>query len=209
MRAEDIPMALYFGFIVTTIFVNYLPAALLALGLAWAPFAAGISAMSARKKGLDARRHAVAGALYSALMFCPWVYFMLRMNGRNVPAILVRLFYISVFTAWALGAVFWTFIVAIAHHPGTDSLYKFSNPWVVFSYIVYALLFAEVGAWLASLWTLLKRRRRESESENRSDAMIDREYLMPPAFAAASLAIAAFALFGLTRIWTSIFGEIP
>ena len=207
---SDTPLgAMYFGFIITTVLAIYLPVVFLALGLAWAPFAAGISAISARKKGLGARRHAVAGALYSALMFCPWVYFMLRMNGRSVPAILVRLFYISVFTTWTLGSIFWTFAVAIAHHPGTDSLYEFSNPWVVFSYIVYALLFAKIGVWFVSLRTLLKRRRRELATEAGENALIALVYLTPPAFTAVSLAITAFALFGLTRIWTSIFGEIP
>lgn len=207
MRTEDIPLTLYFGFIVSTILAAYLPVALQALGLPWAPFAAWICARSARRKGLDVRRHAVAGALYSALMFCPWIYFILRMNGGNVPTILVRLFYISVFTSWMLGSIFWTFLAAIIFHPGTASLYEFSNPWVVFSYTVYTLVLAKLIAWFVSLRALLKRRRRASGSENRSDAMIGREYLTPLACAIVSVAITAFCAFWLDPIWASIFGE--
>ena len=207
---SDTPLgAIYFGFIVSTILAAYLPVALQVLGLPWAPFAAWICARSARRKGLDVRRHAVAGALYSALMFWPWVYFILRMNGRDVPAILVHLFYISVFAAWMVGAVFWMLILAIASHPGTDSLYEFSNAWVILSYMQYALVLASVIAWFVSLRMLRKRRRRASGSENRSDAMIGREYLTPLAFAAVSMAITLFVVFGLTPIWTSIFGERP
>ena len=209
MRTEDIPLTLYFGFIVSSILAAYLTVALQALGLPWAPFAAWLCGRSARKKGLDVRRHAVAGALYSALMFCPWIYFILRMNGGNVPTILVRLFYISVFTAWMLGSIFWTFLAAIIFHPGTASLYEFSNPWVVFSYTMYTLVLAKLVAWFVSLRALLKRRRRASGSENRSDAMICREHLTPPAFAAVSMAITLFVIFGLTPTWTSIFGERP
>ena len=207
---NDTPLgAMYFGFIITTVLAIYLPVAFLALDLAWAPFAAWICARSARKKGLDVRRHAVAGALYSALMFWPWVYLILRMNGRRVPSMLVRLFYISVFTSWMFGSIFWTFLFALIFHPGIDSLYELSNPWVVFSYIVYALAFAKIAVWFVSLRTLLKRRRRESGDENRSDAMITREYLIPLVFAVVSIPITVFVVFGLTPTWTSIFGEKP
>ena len=206
---SDIPITLFFGFIVAIGVSLWIPILLQIFGLPWAPFAAWICARSARKKGLDVRRHAVAGALYSALMFWPWVYFILRMNGRDVPAVLIRLFYIAVFAAWMLGAVFWMLILAIANHPGTDSLYEFSNPWVILSYMEYALVLASAIAWFVSLRMLRKRRRRASGSENRSDAMIGREYLTPLAFAAVSMAITLFVIFGLTPTWTSIFGERP
>ena len=205
---SDTPLgAIFFGFIIAVGVSLWIPMLLQIFGLPWAPFAAWICARSARKKGLDVRRHAVAGALYSALMFWPWVYFILRMNGRDVPAVLIRLFYIYVFAAWILGAVFWMLILAIASHPGTDTLYEFSNPWVILSYMEYALVLANVIAWFVSLRMLRNRRRRAAGSENRSDAMICREYLTPPAFAIVSVAITAFCAFWLYPIWASIFGE--
>ena len=142
-------------------------------------------------------------------MFWPWVYFILRMNGRNVPAILIRLFYISVFAAWMLGAVFWMLILAMVNHPGTDSLYEFSNPWVILSYMEYALVLANVIAWFVSLRILLKRRRRASSSDEGASALIAREYLEPPARAIAAVAVTAFCAFWLDPIWVSIFGERP
>ena len=205
---NDTPLVLYGIFLWAVSAAFLLPIWLQILGLPWAPFAAWICARSARKKGLDVRRHAIAGALYSALLFWPWVYFILRMNGKTVPAALVRLFYISVYASWMLGAVFWTFIWAIIFHPGTDSLYEFSNPWVALSYMTHFLVLANVIAWLVSLRMLL-RRRRAAGSGNRSDALIAREYLTPPACAIMSLATISFIVFGLTRIAESIFGGIP
>ena len=206
---SDVPITLFFGFIIAIGVSLWIPILLQFLGLPWAPFAAWICARSARKKGLNVRRHAVAGALYSALLFWPWVYLILRMNGRNVPAILIRLFYISVFTAWMLGAVFWMLILAILYHPGTDSLYEISNPWVMISYMLYALVLANVIAWLISLMTLRKRRRRDLGSEALASALIAREYLAPPACAIAAAAVTAFCAFWLYPIWTSIFGARP
>ena len=206
---SDIPITLFFGFIIAIGVSLWIPILLQIFGLPWAPFAAWICARSAREKGLDVRQHAIAGALYSALMFWPWVYFILRMNGRDVPAVLIRLFYIAVFAAWMLGAVFWMSILAIANHPGTDSLYEFSNAWVILSYMEYALVLANAIAWFVSLRMLRKRRPRASVSENRSDAMICREHLTPPACAIVSVAITAFCAFWLDPIWASIFGERP
>ena len=200
--------ALYFGFIIATIIAAYFAVGLQILSLPWTPFAAWICARSARKKGLDVRRHALAGALYSALMFCPWVYFILRMNGKRVPAALVRLFYISVYASWMFGSIFWTFVSAIIFHPGTDSLYEFSNPWVALSYATHSLALVKFVAWLVTLRTLLRSQRAAGDG-NRSYATLAREYLMPPAGAIVSLAITLFVLFGLTPISESIFGEIP
>ena len=204
----DTPLALYFGFITAAILLAYMPAALLALGLPWTPFAALICARSARKKGLDVRRHALAGALCSALLFCPWVYFILRMNGKRVPVVLVRLFYISVYASWMFGSIFWTFVSAIIFHPGTASLYEFSNPWVALSYATHSLVLIKVVAWLVTLRMLLRRRSAAGDGI-RSDATLAREYLMPPACAIVSLATTAFVIFGLYQISESIFGEIP
>ena len=133
----------------------------------------------------------------------------MRMNGGSVHAILVRLFYISVFTAWALGAVFWMLIFAIASHTRTDGLYEFSNPWVIISYMQYALVLANVIAWFVALWMLRKRRRRDLGSEALASALIAREYLAPPACAIVALAVTAFSVFWLNPMLVSIFGERP
>ena len=191
MRTEDIPLTLFGAFWAIVGVAFLLPPALQALGLPWAPFAAWVCARSARKKGLDVRRHAVAGALYSALLFWPWVYFILRMNGRNVPVVLIRLFYISVYASWMLGFVIITLGGAIAVHPGIERMYEFSNPKVVASYFIYCLFIANLVMWFVSLVRFLKRRRANPDV-SRADALIDREYLTPPALMIATV----------TLVWT-------
>ena len=189
---SDTPLgAIFFGFVIASSVSLLLPILLQILGLPWAPFAAWICARSARKKGLDVRRHAVAGALYSALLFWPWVYFILRMNGRNVPVVLIRLFYISVYASWMLGFVIITLGGAIAAHPGIERMYEFSNPRVAASYFVYCLFIANLVTWFVSLVRFLKRRRANPDV-SRADALIDREYLTPPALMIATA----------TLVWT-------
>ena len=54
----------------------------MALSAAWAPFAAFICARIARQNGLNAGGWAVSGAMYSALLFLPWIYLKRRMRGE-------------------------------------------------------------------------------------------------------------------------------
>ena len=182
---EDIPLALFGAFWAIVGAAFLLPPALQVLGLPWAPFAAWICARSARKKGLDVRRHAVAGALYSALLFWPWVYFILRMNGRSVPVILVRMFYISVYASWMLGFVIITLGGAIAIHPGVERIYEFSNPKVIASYFIYCLFAVNLVVWLVSLRRFLRRVRAKPD-DPRAGALIGNEYLTPPALMIAT-----------------------
>ena len=72
-------------------------------GLVWAPIGATICALAARKVGLPARRYAVAGAIYSVLLFLPWMYLLLRVLGRSPSTLVIRQAYVAVYGAWAIG----------------------------------------------------------------------------------------------------------
>ena len=65
-----------------------------ALGLLWAPFAALVCSRAARARGLETRRYALAGAIYSILFFWPWVYLILRMYNKHIPGCIIRIVYI-------------------------------------------------------------------------------------------------------------------
>ena len=69
-------------------------------GLVWAPFGALICWRIARSRGLSPRRYAIAGAVYPVLFFVPWVYLVMRMRGRSVSVVLVRIIYILLYGAW-------------------------------------------------------------------------------------------------------------
>ena len=67
------------------------------LGLVWAPFAAWLCARSARARGLDSRKFAVAGVVYSALLFWPSIYPLLRTRGKRVSGRAVHTVYVVLY----------------------------------------------------------------------------------------------------------------
>ena len=70
------------------------------LGVIWTPAATVICGVIARKRGLNPIRYAMIGGVYSALLFFPWLYLLLRMLERRVPQNLVVVFYASVLLGW-------------------------------------------------------------------------------------------------------------
>ena len=187
----DTPLVLYGIFLWVVFAALSLPVLLQFLGLPWAPFAAWICGRSARKKGLDVRRHALAGALYSALLFWPWVYFILRMNGRNAPSALVRLFYISVFGLWMVGGVIMTLFLAVVLTTEIELNYAPSSTQSLLASMMYAAPLLNLALWVFSLTRFLRRRKSELGG---SGALIGREYLIPPALAVLSIGMVAAVL---------------
>ena len=171
---------------VTALLSMSAPALLLSVGLPWTPFAALICAMSARKKGLDVRRHAIAGAVCSALMFLPWVYLIFRMNGIKIPDALVRLFYIGAFASWALGGAGLTLFVTLATHTSYDMFYEASGVASARVGAMYAMTLAQAALWVFALTRFLRRRKAKF---GEGIFLIDREYLIPLALSILSIAV--------------------
>ncbi len=77
-------------------------------GLLWSPFAALISWHVARRRGLNERRHALAGAAYSVFLLLPWILLLVELLGRRVPWFAVLLSYVLLYFVWLSGPVwFW------------------------------------------------------------------------------------------------------
>ena len=57
------------GFSIAILILPFLFMTMPALGLLWAPFATMLCARAARARGLDSRRYAIAGAVYSVLFY--------------------------------------------------------------------------------------------------------------------------------------------
>ena len=66
----------------------------------WAPFASLICAKSARKNGLEVRRYAVVGGLYSLMLVLPWLYLIIRMSGDRPSRTLVKWGYALLYASW-------------------------------------------------------------------------------------------------------------
>ena len=148
--------------ILSPIFTILFTAAIATIGPIWMPFASAISARSARNKGLSAWRYALAGALYSLLLFWPWVYLLARMNDKRVPRFLIGLFYFFIYVAWLLGGALWLLIGAVSAHPGEAYQYDLGNPHVQLSYAAGTFVAICVITWFMSLTRLLRVHDRES-----------------------------------------------
>ncbi len=69
-------------------------------GLFWAPFGALVCARIAKPKGLPVARYTIKGLVYSMLLFFPWVYLVIRMSGRHLPASCTSAGYIALYVCW-------------------------------------------------------------------------------------------------------------
>jgi hypothetical protein len=143
-------------------------AILFVLGFIWAPFAAMLSILIARRRrqpSYSGCSIGLIGGFYSLLFFLPWVYLTVRMYGINFPRIVVIMCCVLVFAAWAslIGGyiVFW--ITEGSHYPN-----------------VYGLsILANVALWVYSLWNLW-RRRIEQNKERQANTSAAQDITHPP-----------------------------
>ena len=73
--------------------------------LLWSPVAAYACARAARAKGLDARRYAIAGAIYSILLFLPWIYLWSKLRDKPLRSMTVTAGYVLLYLAWLAGPI--------------------------------------------------------------------------------------------------------
>ena len=160
-----------------------------ALCLAWAPFAAIQCARIAQQRGLNIKRPALHGAIYSTLLFFPWQHLTRQMRGEPLTrAAITGAYTIAYALAAAILAahiflifteIFWTWAFSSADFA------KFGIPT-----IASALAFA---AGLASL-SLANKRLNALQEQRESPNAIDlpnRSYIEPFAWAWASMLISA------------------
>ena len=140
----------------------------LVIGWIWAPFAALVCGHVARARGLEARKFAAVGALYSTLFFWPWVYLVLRMHGRTVPTPMIRGAYIVLY------AVIWPATV-LAFFPAAWVL---PHPFWVVSPL---LMLVNAVTWFISRRKLSSwhQRRIRMQGDPAGDVLPNRAYIMP------------------------------
>lgn len=93
------------GLIAVPFLTLWIGALFAALGLLFAPVAAIYCRRSARLNGLDARRYALMGGVYSLMFFAPAIYLLARLRGRNAPNGAVIAAYVILYSYWLLGPV--------------------------------------------------------------------------------------------------------
>ena len=81
--------------------------------LLWSPIGAFACARAARAKGLDGRRHAIAGATYSILLFLPWIYLWCRLRDKPLRSKTVVAGYMLLYLAWLTGPILLMVILSL------------------------------------------------------------------------------------------------
>ena len=156
------------GLVLTGFFgmVGFFPLVAVLLVL-WAPIAALLCANSAHQHGLEVRRYAVAGGVYSLLLLLPWIYLLMRMAGDQPPRILVKCAYVVLFAAWLWLPVMGggTYIAS-----GHGVLAHFAGPADVVRWIFFVI-------WLGTLiWMLYRAVERGSDKYHGGATAIVRNY---------------------------------
>ena len=141
-----------------------------ALGLLWAPFGALVCARMAQSRGLNRRRYAVAGAVYSILFLWPWIYLIARMHNKGVPGLPVRAAYIILYCiVWPLAT-----LSVVLPALGAEPLRPFLLV-VLPSVLTWFLSLKNLIGWGRSNW---------QRSNDPSDGVMpERVYIMPFAYA--------------------------
>ena len=170
---------------------------IVAFGILWAPAGALICGVSARFRGLSAVRYALAGLVYSACLFLPWLYLILRIHKVPVPRFVVRIAYIVLYAFWFFGvfAVGAMFAIATAANvfrgdfpadTPPELLEQIPSPF--FSSVEIAVAALNGITWLVSLIWLVRvdRRKRQQGDSFDGSPLSSPAYILP---------------FGLTLVW--------
>ena len=157
---------------------------LAALCIAWSPFAALTCARIARRNGLNARRYAIYGAIYSALLFLPWLHLTRWMRGKTVFPDSIRVAYWVVYAVAALVLACHIFFVVTE-----IGIYPYSIDLLPFFAIFTAAGTLALGKGMVSM---LRANRRFAERDGHQESsgsidLTDRTYIAPFAWAWGSM----------------------
>ena len=168
---------------------------LMPLGVLLSPFAALICYLRAHSMGLPPGYYARIGALYSTILFLPWIYLIVRMFGKAVPNILIGMGYFVLYTMWALGSILvislMTFVYGVAtfsFNTEVDSRYVYALGFCIF----LILLCVNVLMWILSMVRLDRFHRNSVPNER---ILPNREYMTPFAYALVWIVVAVIVWF--------------
>ena len=161
----------FLGSLIAIFILPFLFMTMPALGLLWAPFATMICARTARARGLDSRRYAIAGAVYSVLFLLPSIFLIARIHNKSTPGCLTRSAYVLIYGwLWPVSTLsYYIFTLALP------------EPFWIVS---VSLLLLNVLTWFISLIKLIVWHRRQARvlSEESDDVLPNRVYIMPFAY---------------------------
>ena len=176
-----------FGFLPTFagFFVTLITATLC---IAWAPFAAFICARIARQKEISVKRHAFHGAIYSVMLFIPWLHLTRQMRGNPVSRKNITDAYTVTFVVAALalaGHISFIFMSWYSEGPPTNTLLDF----IIASTISTLTLVA--GLISCSRMNKLLNLLKEQQESSKAIDLPSISYIAPFAWAWATMLISS------------------
>lgn len=163
------------------------------LCIAWAPFAALICARIARRRGLSVKRHAVHGAIYSAMLFLPWRHLTRQMRGEPIKRENITGAYVIAYViAGLVLASHIAYIFTITYPKYSLNLFADEVDYIVAS-IVGVIAFSAGLVSLARVYKRLNELEERQEARNAID-LPDRSYIAPFAWAWAAMQISSAPL---------------
>ena len=186
----DIALIIFAVIVLGPTLVIAVPLLMGALGLPISPIAALYLGMTARRRGLDTRRYAIAGAIASALFFWPCIYLIFRIHDKRVSLFFIRLFFVLFFIVWFLGPICMSLVFGLA---------GLINDKMDLELYLGGAVYTSLG--VMNLWTLIVARRKlpdlSSIYDNQADGIIPPiGYARPLIYAFIAISITAIAFLG-------------
>lgn len=175
-------------------------------GVLLAPFAALICYMKARSMGLPPGHYARIGALYSTILFLPWIYLIVRMFNKTVPNILIGIGYFVLYAMWFFGSVLVMALMTFIFGGATfsfDSEVEYRYVYALVFCIFLVLLCVNVVMWVLSMARLDRFHRNHTPSE---EILPDRAYIMPFAYALVWIAAAGILFVVMITLLNLVYG---
>lgn len=192
MEGAPIGLAIFVAIIFTPVIIVLS----MYLGVLFAPFAALICYVRARSMGLSPGHYTRTGALYSSLLFLPWIYLIVRMHNKTIPSILIGIGYFILYAVWFFGSTvvisFVTLgygIVALGFSTDIERTYV----QILGFCMLLALLCINVVTWVVSMVRLDRFHRSSIPSER---ILPNRAYIMPFAYALIWIAVSPILWYG-------------
>ena len=174
--------------------------------LVWAPFAALVCGLIARKQGMNAMRYAATGAVYSALLFVPWLWLTRSMrSGRTLTEVSSTSSYKLLYIAWMLWIVahFALILGMLAYDdirfPPDEWSWEYLSRSYLFGILNGLITIAGISAWIKS--------HRDTTFRRNDDERVDESlsgFVQLKPFAYFSANIIAFPIF--LFLWLQVLG---
>ena len=179
-------------------------------GLLFSPFAAFYCAWLAKKRKLNIRRYALAGAVHSILVFLPWLYLIRKMQGKPMTAETVRTGFNVVFITWfgiliSLGAFLVTPLEG-GWPPWRSDFIPAPGAWVVW-WTMLVIELISVPCFVVSIQALKRRQaaREQTQPNDTQHAHVSVLVYLAPFAGLAIHILAVSALAGYVFVTTPNF----